>query len=85
MFLGLEHFEDQMDGHITRQMDYLTIPICAPFLRIAQNQLMTNSLKARLFVRASVWTETRICVIVKKDICRKQLRCALNTKKPLIL
>lgn len=81
MFLGLEHFEEQMDGHITGQLDDLTVPICAPFLRIAQTQLVRNSLKSRLFVWASVWTETRICVIVKKDICRKQLRCALNKKK----
>jgi hypothetical protein len=67
MFLGLKHFDGQMDGHITRQVAYLTIPICAPFLRVAQTQLMRNSLKARLFVRASVW----ICITVKRGYLQK--------------
>lgn len=55
-------------------------PYMCSFLAHCAKPINEEQPKARLFVRASVWTETRICVIVKKDICRKQLRCALNKK-----
>jgi hypothetical protein len=63
MFLGLKDFDGEMDD--------VTIPICAPFSRVAQNHLMRNSLKARLFVRPFIWTETRICVTVKRGYLQK--------------
>jgi hypothetical protein len=48
-------------------VDNLTIPVYVPFFHVVQNELMWNNPKVRLFTWASVSSEARTCVTVKRE------------------